>query len=78
MLDGTLRLADRVRIKRKNEIVFDGKFSTLQHFQDEVTEVTSAQECGISFSNNFEAFETGDVVECYAMEELERTEPQKF
>jgi translation initiation factor IF-2 len=73
MLDGVLRFADRVRVKRKNDILFDGKFATLQHFQDEVAEVTSAQECGIRFNNNFEAFETGDIVECYAMEELERT-----
>ncbi|MCL1888734.1 MAG: translation initiation factor IF-2, partial [Kiritimatiellaeota bacterium] len=73
MLDGTLRAKERVRVKRKSEVLYDGKFLTLQHFQDEVDEITSAQECGIRFTGNFEAFEVGDVVECYAKEELERT-----
>ncbi len=61
-----------MRVKRLREILFDGKVAMLRHFKDEVTEVRDMQEFGISFVD-FEDFQEGDVIECYAMEELERT-----
>ena len=72
LLDGVVRKDARVRVKRLREILFDGKVATLRHFKDEVTEVRDMQEFGISFVD-FEDFQEGDVIECYAMEELERT-----
>ncbi len=61
-----------VRVKRGREVVFDGRIATLRHFQEEVDQVRDLQECGISFQG-FEAFEEGDIVECYAMEEKEKS-----
>ncbi len=72
MLDGTLRADARYRIFRKKDKMWDGKLSALKHFQNEVTEVTSSQECGILF-NGYEEFLVGDTVECYSLEELPRT-----
>ena len=73
LLDGVIRVKDaKVRIKRNRDVVWDGRISSLRHFQDEVAEVTDLQECGIFF-DGFEDFQEGDVVECYAMEEMERT-----
>ena len=72
MLDGVLRPDARYRIFRKKEKIWDGKISSLKHFQNEVSEVNGSQECGIFF-NGYEDFQVGDVVECYVLEELPRT-----
>ncbi len=72
MLDGTLRTDARYRISRKKEKMWDGKVSALKHFQSDVSEVTGSQECGILFSG-YEEFQTGDIIECYVLEELPRT-----
>jgi len=72
MLDGVLRPDSRYRIFRKKEKIWDGKISSLKHFQNEVSEVTGSQECGIFF-NGYEEFQVGDIVECYVLEELPRT-----
>lgn len=72
LLDGVVRKDALVRIKRLREVLFEGKISSLKHFKDEVAEVRDMQEFGVSFVD-FEDFVEGDVIECYAMEELERT-----
>ena len=72
MLDGALRADARYRIFRKKDKIWDGKLTSLKHFQNEVSEVNGSQECGILF-NGFEAFQTGDTIECYMLEELPRT-----
>jgi translation initiation factor IF-2 len=72
MLDGVLLSSGRYRILRNREVIWDGKLKTLKHFQDEVSEVSGSQECGIAFSE-FEDFAEGDTVECYVLEELPRS-----
>ena len=72
LLDGVVRKDALVRIKRAREVLFDGKISSLKHYKDEVAMVSDMQEFGISFVD-FEDFAEGDVIECYAMEEMERT-----
>ena len=58
--------------QRLRDVLFQGKIASLKHFKDEVSEVRDMQEFGVSFVD-FEDFAEGDVIECYAMEELERT-----
>jgi len=72
MQDGTLRMGARFRIFRKKEIVFTGKVNEMRHFQNEVTEITSGQECGLRFEG-FEQFQEGDAIECFEMETLPKT-----
>jgi len=72
MIDGTIRADSRYRIFRKKEKQWDGKLASLKHFQNEVSEVSGSQECGIRF-NGFEEFQEGDTIECYTLEELPRT-----
>lgn len=72
MLDGTLLKSGRYRIKRGDENIFEGTLSVLKHFQQEVSEISGSQECGMLF-NGFEGFAEGDIVECYVQEELPRT-----
>ena len=72
MLDGTLIAKERFRILRNKKRIWDGKVQTLRHFKDEVKEVSGQQECGVCFAG-YEAFQTGDVIECYLLEELPRS-----
>jgi len=71
MLDGTLLKSGRYRIKRGDESVFEGTLSVLQHFQQEVSEISGSQECGMLF-NGYEGFAESDIVECYVKEQLPR------
>ena len=72
MLNGSLVAKERFRILRDKAKVWDGKVQTLRHFKDEVKEVTGQQECGVCFAG-YEDFQVGDVIECYALEELPRS-----
>ena len=72
MMDGTIRADARFRIFRKKEKIWEGKLAALKHFQNEVSEISGSQECGIRF-NGFEDFQEGDSIECYVLEELPRT-----
>ena len=72
MLDGKLVAKEKYRVLRQKAQVWDGKVQTLRHFKDEVKEVTGQQECGVCFAD-YEGFQVGDVIECYALEELPRS-----
>ncbi len=62
----------RVRVKRQDEVLFEGAIASLRHFQDEVPEVREAQECGIRIGN-YAGFTEGDVLEFYEIEEVKQT-----
>ncbi len=55
-----------VRVRRGRDLVLDGKVSSLKHFKDDVREVTTGMECGITFEN-WEAFAEGDTIEAFEM-----------
>ena len=61
-----------VRLIRDNVVVHEGKLSTLKRFKDEVKEVVAGQECGMAFEN-YQDMRVGDVIECYRVEEIQRT-----
>ncbi len=67
--DGTITMAGKARVLRNKKVVHTGAFSSIRHFKDEVQQVTQAQECGILLTD-FEAFQEGDVIECFVFEEL--------
>ena len=71
--DGVVRKGARVRIFRDNVVLHEmGTLQTLKRFKDEVNEVQSGQECGMAFAN-FQDIKTGDVIECFTVEEVTRT-----
>jgi translation initiation factor IF-2 len=53
-------------------VVYDGEFSSLKRFKDDVKEVRESFECGIGIAN-FNDIKVGDVIECYQVEEVART-----
>jgi translation initiation factor IF-2 len=70
--DGVVQRGANVRLIRDNVVVHEGKLSTLKRFKDEVKEVLAGQECGMAFEN-YQDMRTGDVIECYRVEEVKRT-----
>jgi translation initiation factor IF-2 len=70
--DGVVQRGANVRLIRDNVVIHDGKLAQLKHLKDDVREVTSGHECGMSFEN-YQDMREGDVIECYRVEQVQRT-----
>ncbi len=70
--EGVIRRGTRCRLLRDQVVVFDGNLKTLRRFKDDVREVQNAFECGIAFEN-YNDIKQGDVIECYEVEEVQRS-----
>ena len=70
--DGLVRRASRVRLIRDNVVIHDGELDSLKRFKDDVREVKSGFECGLSL-RNFNDLQEGDQLEAYEVEEVART-----
>ena len=68
---GTIHRKDRVRVKRGQEVIFDGEINALKRFKDDVKEVKEGFECGITVKN-FNDIRTGDIIETYAIVKVAR------
>ena len=53
-----------VRVIREENIIFDGKLSSLKRFKDDAKEVTKGYDCGIQIVD-FNDVEVGDLIESY-------------
>ncbi len=69
--DGTITRNSQVRIVRDGIIVHEGELASLKRFKDDVKEVNSGYECGLSIEK-FNDIKEGDVVEGFKMVEVER------
>ena len=67
--DGKFERGQKIRVIRDGVQLYDGKNSSLRRFKDDVKEVQSGYECGIGVEN-FNDIKTGDVLECYYLEEI--------
>ena len=72
VLEGLIRRGSRVRILRGNVVIHDGELDSLKRFKDDVREVKSGFECGLSVKN-FNDVEVGDQLESYEIVEVSRT-----
>jgi len=71
--EGVVRKGAKVRIIRDDIVVLElGTLATLKRFKDEVNEVPSGQECGMHFQG-FHDIKVGDYIECFTVEEIQRT-----
>ncbi len=70
--DGTIERSRKARLIRDGIVIYDGEFSSLKRFKDDVREVREGFECGIGIAN-FNDVKVGDVIECYQVEEVART-----
>jgi translation initiation factor IF-2 len=70
--EGKVERGANVRLIRDDVVIHEGKLATLKRFKDEVSEVNAGQECGMGFEN-YHDLKPGDVIECFTVEEIERT-----
>jgi translation initiation factor IF-2 len=70
--DGTVERGANVRLIRDNVVIHEGKLSQLKRFKDDVKEVGSGMECGMAFEN-YQDMRVGDVIECYRVEQVQRS-----
>ncbi len=68
---GTIHRKDRIRIKRGQEVIFQGEINTLKRFKDDVREVKDGFECGISIKG-FNDIRKNDVIEAFTIEKFAR------
>ncbi len=67
--DGTVTRGSSVRVLRDNVVVHTGKIEGLRRFKDDVSEVKSGMECGISLVN-FSDVKAGDILEAFTLEKI--------
>jgi translation initiation factor IF-2 len=72
VLDGVVQRGAHVRLIRDNVVIHEGRLSQLKRFKDDAREVTSGQECGMSFES-YQDMRVGDLIECYRVEEVKRS-----
>ncbi|HRQ11671.1 MAG TPA: EF-Tu/IF-2/RF-3 family GTPase, partial [Trueperaceae bacterium] len=68
--DGVVRRGAKARISRNGKEVYKGSISGLRRFKDDVREVTTGYECGISLQN-YDNVQEGDIIEAYDMVEVQ-------
>jgi translation initiation factor IF-2 len=67
--DGTILGKSEVRLLRDNVVVYTGKIASLRRFKDDVAEVKSGQECGITLEN-YADVKQGDFIEAFLTERV--------
>jgi len=64
--NGKLQRNCRVRVKRSDQIVFEGDLDSLRRNKDDVKDVATGFECGIG-CDRFSNWEEGDIIEAYKL-----------
>jgi translation initiation factor IF-2 len=65
--DGMISRNAQVRVIRGEEVVHQGKISSLKHIKDNVTEIKKGYECGIGIES-FKDIQAGDIIEAFKTE----------
>ena len=68
VLEGKITRNANIRVVRDGIIVADDKLSSLKRFKDDVREVASGYECGMTMEK-FNDIKEGDILEAYVVEE---------
>ncbi len=69
--DGKITRNSNVRVIRDGVVLFEGEILALKRYKDDVREVVQNYECGITIKD-YNDIKTGDIIEAYVMEEVER------
>ena len=69
--DGKIVRNSTMRLLRDNVVVHEGALASLKRFKDDVKEVASGYECGITLKN-YNDIKEGDVIEAFEMQEIAR------
>ena len=72
VLSGKLVRNCRVRIKRRNDIVYEAGLDSLKRVKDDAKEVAAGFECGVSLPK-YQEWQEGDIIEAFRMATKRRT-----
>ncbi len=67
--EGTIKRGGRVRLLRDSRVIHEGKMGSLRRFKDDVREVQSSYECGMSIEG-YNDIKVGDVMEVFEIQEF--------
>jgi len=67
--EGLVKRGAKVRLLRDNVVIHEGELSQLKRFKDDVKEVKSGFDCGMSFAN-YDDIKEGDMIECFELEQI--------
>jgi translation initiation factor IF-2 len=70
--EGFIKKALRARVMRDDVIIYNGSIASLRRFKEDVAEVKSGFECGITIEGSSDV-KPGDIVETFEVESRERT-----
>jgi translation initiation factor IF-2 len=71
VLEGLVKRAALVRLLRNNVVVWNGELDSLKRFKDDVKEVKSGFECGLTLKN-YNDIQEGDQLEVFEVQEVAR------
>ncbi len=69
--EGSIHRNDLVRVVRDGVVIYDGTIDSLKRYKDDVREVQTGYECGLSVEN-FNDIKVGDTIEAYKVVETAR------
>ena len=69
--DGYIKRANPIRLIRDGIVIYSGEMTALKRFKDDVSEVKSGFDCGVSIKN-FNDIKVGDVIESYENREVKK------
>ncbi|WP_026853431.1 translation initiation factor IF-2 [Geothrix fermentans] len=67
--EGKVQKSNKVRVKRGEEVLFEGGLKNLKRFKEDVTEVKNGLDCGISL-DGFDELKEGDILEFFSKEKV--------
>ncbi|MGY8985013.1 MAG: translation initiation factor IF-2 [Sphingomonadales bacterium] len=72
VIEGVVRGGVKARLFRDDVVVYEGVLSSVRRFKDDVKEVTSGIECGLTLEN-YTDIKAGDQIEVFETKERERS-----
>jgi translation initiation factor IF-2 len=70
-LNGHMLRGAAARVRRRGDVVWEGRIASMRHLREDVTEIQQGFECGIVL-DGFTDVQVGDVIECVEERELRR------
>lgn len=66
--EGLIKRGEKIRVKRKDEIIFEGDLASVKREKETLTEARKGTECGLGIKG-FSDTKVGDIIECYTLKE---------
>ncbi len=70
--DGKIKRASKIRVIRDGIVIYSGELGSLKRFKDDVKEVLSGYDCGLSVQG-YNDIREGDLIEAYEEVEVKKT-----